>query len=60
MEVWDFSWDFDHCFYCVDCGTAMFRFKKLQGSPLLVIWKVVFLAIKNRNHMYPANLGFLK
>ncbi|KAI3695444.1 hypothetical protein L1987_78441 [Smallanthus sonchifolius] len=41
------------------CGTTMYRFKKPQGSPLTVIWRVVFLAIKNRNHPYPANPGFL-
>ncbi|KAK1423964.1 hypothetical protein QVD17_19275 [Tagetes erecta] len=41
------------------CGTAMYRFKKPEGSPLTVIWRVVFLAIKNRNHQYPANPGFL-
>ncbi|XP_076913118.1 protein NRT1/ PTR FAMILY 6.4-like [Bidens hawaiensis] len=41
------------------CGTRMYRFKKPQGSPLTVIWRVVFLAIKNRKHPYPANPGFL-
>ncbi|KAF5812223.1 putative ABC-type nitrate transporter [Helianthus annuus] len=41
------------------CGTAKYRFKKPQGSPLTVIWRVVFLAIKNRNHPYPANPCFL-
>lgn len=30
------------------CGTTLYRFKKPQGSPLTVIWRVVFLAVKNR------------
>ncbi|KAL4555496.1 hypothetical protein LXL04_038117 [Taraxacum kok-saghyz] len=34
------------------CGTMLYRFKKPQGSPLTVIWRVVFLAIKNRKLTY--------
>lgn len=41
------------------CGTTLYRFKKPQGSPLTVIWRVVFLAIKNRSLPYPANPGVL-
>ncbi|KAI7738033.1 hypothetical protein M8C21_024858 [Ambrosia artemisiifolia] len=41
------------------CGIRIYRYKKPQGSPLTVIWRVVFLAIKNRKHPYPANPGFL-
>nr|GEU34243.1 protein NRT1/ PTR FAMILY 6.4-like [Tanacetum cinerariifolium] len=41
------------------CGTTLYRFKKPQGSPLTVIWRVVFLAIKNRNLTYPANPDYL-
>ncbi|KAJ0441496.1 putative ABC-type nitrate transporter [Helianthus annuus] len=41
------------------CGTTLYRFKKPQGSPLTVIWRVVFLAIKNRSLPHPANPGFL-
>ncbi|KAL7592807.1 hypothetical protein Lser_V15G34785 [Lactuca serriola] len=40
------------------CGTALYRFKKPQGSPLTVIWRVVFLAIKNRKQTY-SNPEFL-
>ncbi|XP_071697936.1 protein NRT1/ PTR FAMILY 6.4-like [Rutidosis leptorrhynchoides] len=36
-------------------GTTLYRYKKPQGSPLTVIWRVVFLAIKNRNLPYPAS-----
>lgn len=41
------------------CGTTLYRFKKPQGSPLTVIWRVLFLAIKNRSLPYPANPAFL-
>lgn len=40
-------------------GITLYRFKKPQGSPLTVIWRVVFLAIKNRKLPYPANPSFL-
>lgn len=34
------------------CGTPLYRFKKPQGSPLTVIWRVVFLAWKKRGISY--------
>ncbi|KAM7498347.1 hypothetical protein LguiA_022761 [Lonicera macranthoides] len=34
------------------CGTPLYRFKKPQGSPLTVIWRVVFLAWKKRGLSY--------
>lgn len=40
-------------------GTAWYRFKKPQGSPLTVIWRVVFLAWKKRNLPYPSHPSFL-
>lgn len=41
------------------CGTTLYRFKKPQGSPLTVIWRVVFLAIKNRSIPHPENPALL-
>ena len=35
------------------CGTSIYRYKKPRGSPLTVIWRVVFLAWKNRRLAYP-------
>ncbi|XP_043692498.1 protein NRT1/ PTR FAMILY 6.4 [Telopea speciosissima] len=39
-------------------GTPVYRFKKAQGSPLAVIWGVLFLAWKKRRLNYPANPSF--
>ncbi|OMP14271.1 Proton-dependent oligopeptide transporter family [Corchorus olitorius] len=41
------------------CGTPWYRFKKPQGSPLTVIWRVVFLALKQRNQPYPSHPSLL-
>ncbi|KAK2979056.1 hypothetical protein RJ640_013690 [Escallonia rubra] len=35
------------------CGTRLYRFKKPRGSPLTVIWRVVFLAWKKRSVSHP-------
>lgn len=40
-------------------GTRLYRFKKPQGSPLTVIWRVAFLAWKNRSRPYPVHHSFL-
>ncbi|OWM75398.1 hypothetical protein CDL15_Pgr021562 [Punica granatum] len=40
-------------------GTRLYRFKKPQGSPLTVIWRVVFLAWKKRTRPHPAHHSFL-
>nr|GMC70608.1 protein NRT1/ PTR FAMILY 6.4-like [Ipomoea batatas] len=40
-------------------GTPMYRFKNPQGSPLTVIWRVLFLAWKRRNLDYPSDPTFL-
>ncbi|KAK6919316.1 Proton-dependent oligopeptide transporter family [Dillenia turbinata] len=37
------------------CQTRLYRYKRPQGSPLTVIWRVLFLAMKNRNLPYPAH-----
>ncbi|XVE72437.1 hypothetical protein DITRI_Ditri11bG0039500 [Diplodiscus trichospermus] len=41
------------------CGTPWYRFKKPQGSPLTVIWRVLFLALKKRNYPYPSHSSLL-
>ncbi|EEF37056.1 protein NRT1/ PTR FAMILY 6.4 [Ricinus communis] len=41
------------------CGTPWYRFKKPQGSPLTVIWRVFFLAWKKRGHPHPSHPSFL-
>ncbi|KAK8504163.1 hypothetical protein V6N13_062522 [Hibiscus sabdariffa] len=41
------------------CGTPWYRFKKPQGSPLTVIWRVLFLALKKRNLPYPSHPSLL-
>ncbi|XP_039049467.1 protein NRT1/ PTR FAMILY 6.4-like [Hibiscus syriacus] len=41
------------------CGTPWYRFKKPQGSPLTVIWRVLFLALKKRNQPYPPHPSLL-
>ncbi|KAF5746099.1 protein NRT1/ PTR FAMILY 6.4 [Tripterygium wilfordii] len=40
------------------CGTPWYRFKKPQGSPLTVIWRVFLLAWKKRglHHPFPPSL----
>lgn len=40
-------------------GTRWYRFKKPQGSPLSVVWRVLFLAWKRRNVEYPSHPSFL-
>ncbi|XP_065873716.1 protein NRT1/ PTR FAMILY 6.4 [Euphorbia lathyris] len=40
-------------------GTQWYRFKKPQGSPLTVIWRVMFLAWKKRAHEYPSHPSLL-
>ncbi|XP_058743205.1 protein NRT1/ PTR FAMILY 6.4-like [Vicia villosa] len=37
------------------CGTPFYRFKKPQGSPLSVIWRVLFLAWKKRTLQLPSD-----
>ncbi|XP_050205501.1 protein NRT1/ PTR FAMILY 6.4 [Mercurialis annua] len=41
------------------CGTPWYRFKKPQGSPLTVMWRVLFLAWKKRSLPYPSHPSFL-
>ncbi|XWS36755.1 hypothetical protein CRYUN_Cryun20dG0113000 [Craigia yunnanensis] len=41
------------------CGTPWYRFKKPQGSPLTIIWRVLFLALKKRNQFYPSHPSLL-
>lgn len=36
------------------CGTPFYRFKKPQGSPFSVIWRVLFLAWKKRTLPLPS------
>lgn len=36
------------------CGNPCYRFKKPQGSPLTVIWRVLLLSWKKRNLRYPS------
>ncbi|XP_047340675.1 protein NRT1/ PTR FAMILY 6.4 [Impatiens glandulifera] len=40
-------------------GARFYRYKKPQGSPLTVIWRVIFLAWKNRRISYPSDPSFL-
>lgn len=40
-------------------GTVFYRFKKPQGSPLTVIWRVLFLAWNRRRLPYPSQPSFL-
>lgn len=40
-------------------GTSLYRFRKPQGSPLTVIWRVVFLAWKKRNLPFPSHASLL-
>ncbi|XP_044501419.1 protein NRT1/ PTR FAMILY 6.4 [Mangifera indica] len=41
------------------CGTQRYRFKKPQGSPLTVIWRVLLLAWKNRTQPNPFHPSLL-
>ncbi|XP_050247929.1 protein NRT1/ PTR FAMILY 6.4 [Quercus robur] len=41
------------------CGTPWYRFKRPQGSPLTVIWRVLILAWKKRGHPYPSHHSLL-
>lgn len=40
-------------------GTTLYRFKKPQGSPLTIIWRVLLLAWRKRKLTYPSDAGFL-
>ncbi|CAI8586545.1 unnamed protein product [Vicia faba] len=41
------------------CGTSFYRFKKPQGSPFSVIWRVLFLAWKKRTLPLPSDPSLL-
>ncbi|KAL1348101.1 hypothetical protein HN51_024084 [Arachis hypogaea] len=41
------------------CGTPFYRFKRPQGSPLTVIWRVLILAWNKRNLSMPSDPSFL-
>lgn len=41
------------------CGTPLYRFKRPQGSPLTIIWRVLILAWKKRNIPIPSQPSFL-
>ncbi|PPS16188.1 hypothetical protein GOBAR_AA04391 [Gossypium barbadense] len=41
------------------CGTPWYRFKKPQGSPLTVVWRVLLLALKKKNQPYPSHPSLL-
>lgn len=41
------------------CGTPWYRFKKPRGSPLTIIWRVLFLAWKKSGHPYPSHASLL-
>ncbi|KAF8016719.1 hypothetical protein BT93_H2060 [Corymbia citriodora subsp. variegata] len=40
-------------------GTPFYRFRKPQGSPLTVIWRVLLLAWKKRNYTHPSHPSLL-
>ncbi|KAL6140171.1 hypothetical protein ACLB2K_058472 [Fragaria x ananassa] len=40
-------------------GTPFYRYKKPRGSPLTMIWRVIFLAWKKRTHPYPSHPSLL-
>ncbi|OVA20012.1 Proton-dependent oligopeptide transporter family [Macleaya cordata] len=40
-------------------GTPFYRLRKPQGSPLTVIWRVIYLACKKRNLPYPVHPSLL-
>ncbi|XP_059449388.1 protein NRT1/ PTR FAMILY 6.4 [Corylus avellana] len=41
------------------CGTPLYRYRKPQGSPLTVIWRVILLAWKKRGHPHPSHPSLL-
>lgn len=41
------------------CGTPFYRFKRPQGSPLTVIWRVLILAWKKRSLSFPSHSSSL-
>lgn len=41
------------------CGTKLYRFRMPQGSPLTVIWTVLYLAWKKRRLSYPSQVNML-
>ncbi|CAL0307521.1 unnamed protein product [Lupinus luteus] len=41
------------------CGTPFYRFRRPQGSPLTVIWRVFILAWKKRSLPFPSEPSFL-
>lgn len=41
------------------CGTPRYRFRHPQGSPLTIIWRVLFLAWKKRSLVYPPEPSLL-
>ncbi|KAJ4848996.1 hypothetical protein Tsubulata_041273, partial [Turnera subulata] len=41
------------------CGTTCYRFKQPRGSPLTIIWRVLFLTLKKRSHPYPSHPSHL-
>ncbi|XP_021715940.1 protein NRT1/ PTR FAMILY 6.4-like [Chenopodium quinoa] len=40
-------------------GTRLYRYKSPQGSPLTVVWRVLFLAFKKRKLPHPSHPSFL-
>lgn len=40
-------------------GTRFYRYKSPQGSPLTVVWRVLFLAFKKRSLAHPSQPNFL-
>lgn len=40
-------------------GTRLFRYKPPQGSPLTIVWRVLFLAFKKRKLPHPSHPSFL-
>ncbi|CAN4096245.1 unnamed protein product [Withania somnifera] len=40
-------------------GTSVYRFKKPEGSPLTIIWRVLILAWKKTKLSHPSDPGFL-
>ncbi|PHT51874.1 Protein NRT1/ PTR FAMILY 6.4, partial [Capsicum baccatum] len=40
-------------------GTSLYRFKKPEGSPLTIIWRVLILAWRKRKLPHPSDPGFL-
>ncbi|KAA8524738.1 hypothetical protein F0562_011161 [Nyssa sinensis] len=41
------------------CGTPLYRFRKPQGSPLTVIWRVLLLAWRKRSLPFPSHPSLL-